>query len=187
MGNKTIKRRRGKRRTNKNLRRTKRNFRNKRIVQIGGNVFNITENIENYEFSGRFRNLNNITQVNIEKGVTQIGEGAFLGCTNLTSINIPDSVEYIGEGAFENCSNLQSIALPSNEKFKFIRSNMFKGCINLKNIYIPNNVKTIFNNAFEGVPMNNVEHVIAPARFNPFFKGAKNISEPSEISDYAMK
>lgn len=45
---------------------------------------------------------NGIETVNIESGVTRVGEYAFYYCRNLKNITIPDSVTGIGEWAFES-------------------------------------------------------------------------------------
>ena len=48
----------------------------------------------------------------IPKGVTSIGNNAFLGCSGLTSVTIPEGVINIGAGAFAGCSNLTSVTIP---------------------------------------------------------------------------
>ena len=43
------------------------------------------------------------------KGVTKIGNGAFIGRTNLERINIPKGVTEIEDSAFSSCINLTKI------------------------------------------------------------------------------
>ena len=64
-------------------------------------------------------------QVVIERGITEIAEGAFWGCTGLTSIVIPDSVTKIGKDAFAGCKRLKSEVLPNGVK---LGRNAFNGC-----------------------------------------------------------
>ena len=50
-----------------------------------------------------------IVSVNIESGVTSIGEYAFYECTNLTNIELPEGVAIIETEAFSDCDSLTSI------------------------------------------------------------------------------
>jgi hypothetical protein len=50
-----------------------------------------------------------ITNIIIENGVTNIGNSAFDGCSNLTAITIPGSVESIGDGFLFSCGHLTAI------------------------------------------------------------------------------
>lgn len=53
-----------------------------------------------------------ITKVVIEKGVTSIGNLAFMDCINLNAVEISNSVKTIGDTAFYNCSSLNSVIVP---------------------------------------------------------------------------
>ena len=77
---------------------------------------------------------NNIFFVNIESGVTSIGNYAFSQCVQLTGINIPDGLTSIGEYAFKGCTELR----------------WDQRCSTLKGIKIPNTVTSIGNYAFSG-------------------------------------
>ena len=82
-----------------------------------------------------------ISRVEIETGVTTIGEWAFYFCSGLTSVEIPDSVTTIGWGAFSDCSSLTSVTIPNG--VISIGGYAFNNCRRLTSVTIPNNVTTI--------------------------------------------
>lgn len=47
--------------------------------------------------------------LNINDGVTEIGEDIMAGCDTLTYVKIPKSVKKIKKGAFSDCDNLETI------------------------------------------------------------------------------
>lgn len=57
---------------------------------------------------------NNITEVSVKDGITQIGAYAFSKCDNLIDIELPESVIVIGNNAFEVCKNLKEIVIGEN-------------------------------------------------------------------------
>ena len=88
---------------------------------------------------------NLIEKVNIEKGVTKIGERAFRHCEALNVVSIPNSVVSIGNEAFLGCG-LENIDFP--EKLDNIGEQAFFFCNNLTNINIPSSVTSIGKMAF---------------------------------------
>jgi len=88
-----------------------------------------------------------IKQVEIEYGVTSIGDEAFKFCYGLTSITIPNSVTNIGDAAFTDCNGLISITIPNS--VTSIGNFAFSDCSGLTSITIPNSVTSIGNNAFD--------------------------------------
>ena len=102
---------------------------------------NVTE-IENWAFSS----YKNLTSVKIPNSVTKIGKYAFQYCTNLISINIPNSVTEIRDSAFEKCVSLTSIHIPNS--VTEIGYSIFSECESLKSINIPNSVTKIEDRAF---------------------------------------
>ena len=75
-----------------------------------------------------------IKAVEIEQGVTSIGDQAFLYCEYLSSITVPESVTSIGISAFYNCIRLRSITIPDG--VTSIGLATFWGC-GLRSITIP--------------------------------------------------
>ena len=55
-----------------------------------------------------------ITSVEIQEGVTRIGDYAFYNLQNVTSVSLPNSLTSIGDGAFMDCSIIGDLVLPEN-------------------------------------------------------------------------
>ena len=115
----------------------------------------------------------NITAIEINSGVTSIGNNAFKGCTSLKELTIPGNVKRIGSTAFSGCSgiatltisegvtsiemgafsgfgSLQKVTIPGT--VTSIGSNAFSACIFLKEVTIPASVTSIGTEAFVGCP-----------------------------------
>jgi len=97
-------------------------------------------------FTPWYNYRNTIETIEIEEGVTSIGQYAFNGCSGLKSVTIPNSVTSIGEGAFAYCTGLSSVAFGNG--VMTIGRYAFEGCSGLTSITIPNSVTTIGDNAF---------------------------------------
>ena len=88
-----------------------------------------------------------ITALNIQSGITNIGNYAFKDLTKLQSVNIPETVTEIGSYAFQYCTTLKNIEL--EEGLISIGDYAFGNCKKLKNIDIPMSVTTIGNYVFD--------------------------------------
>ena len=88
----------------------------------------------------------NIKHIQINSGVTSIGDLSFKEFSNVTSVNIPDSVVSIGSAAFSDCESLCSISIPEN--VSSIGSSAFGGCKNLSSITLPDGISTIERSTF---------------------------------------
>ncbi|MCM1365338.1 MAG: leucine-rich repeat domain-containing protein [Faecalibacterium sp.] len=105
--------------------------------------------------------IEEITSVNIENGVTNIGGRAFYKHYSIESVNIPESVVYIGGDAFSFCFNLKSVEMSDNvlgvgenafffcknlqsvrlsESLTYLPEQVFYACVNLQNINIPEKI-----------------------------------------------
>lgn len=95
---------------------------------------------------GAFEGDQNLISVTIPDSVTRIDSDAFYGCSSLENIIIPNSVIEIGSYAFSYCDSLISIILPNN--LKEIKEGLFSGCYKLEEITIPGSVSKIGTYAF---------------------------------------
>ena len=87
--------------------------------------------------------------IDIEQGVTRVGDYAFYGFNNLMRVGISDSVESIGRAAFASCYFLKDISLVNG--LKIIEEYAFDECFSISNITIPVTVKNIKKGAFSSV------------------------------------
>lgn len=97
--------------------------------------------------SKAFKDVKNLTKVEIESGVQEIGSGAFWNCTNLEFISIPNTVTTIGSAVFQGCEKLKQVTLPSG--ITELATHLFSGCSALEEITIPQNVTKIGSWCFE--------------------------------------
>lgn len=97
-----------------------------------------------------------IREINLEEGITSIGDYAFSSCDQVKEITIPDSVTRIGEYAFSFCSGLTRINIPEN--LENINPGTFSGCSSLSKIIIPGQIYGIGNSAFQNcTSLNEIE------------------------------
>ncbi len=98
--------------------------------------------IGDYAFLG----CKKLTSIYIPEGVTSIGDSAFRGCEKLTSVNIPEGVTSIGDYAFSWCKSLTSVNIP--ESVTSIGDSAFSSCKSLTSVNIPKGVTSIGDSAF---------------------------------------
>ena len=91
----------------------------------------------NYEYTNNapwYSLTSKIKQIEIENGVTSIGNCAFRDCNSLSSITIPNSVTSIGTDAFAHCYNLSSVTIPTS--VTSIGDMVFMCCYGLTSIIV---------------------------------------------------
>jgi hypothetical protein len=93
-----------------------------------------------------FYSESTIKNVEIQDGITHIGNDIFSGVDSITTATIPNSVTSIGRGAFFDCESLKQIDIPGN--VTTIGDNAFGFCYRLKKINIPDSVTEIGVAAF---------------------------------------
>ena len=106
--------------------------------------------MENYSYDDSPWNefQRQIKELQIENGVTSIGDYAFYRCEDLTGVTVPDSVISIGKSAFYRCDSLTSVTIPGS--VNIIGESAFRDCEKLSEVFISNGVRTIGNWAFRG-------------------------------------
>ena len=87
-----------------------------------------------------------IDKIEVDSGITRIGNNAFAVCKNVTSVSLPDTLKSIGNNAFYNCQSLPSINLGS--AVETIGEYAFYYCYALKTIDLGKSLKTIGKYAF---------------------------------------
>ena len=93
-----------------------------------------------------FANCPNLTKAVFADSVASLGERAFYGCSSLKDVKLSEKLTEIGNSTFQNCSSLMELSIP--EGVERIPSNMFYGCTSLSSVTIPASVKEIGSYAF---------------------------------------
>ena len=113
---------------------------------MGGIYVQIPEHVNRIEDSA-FEG-NNVAEILIKSGVTEIGSRAFHGCKNLVRVVLPDSITSIGDQAFHGCSSLKEVVMPNS--LTSIGFGAFRGCSSLTSVVIPDSITSMSENAFSG-------------------------------------
>lgn len=95
---------------------------------------------------GKFAFNNNIKQVIINEGITEVGANAFQGCSNLKEVQLPESLKTLNGYSFGICNQLTEIYIPSG--VEALDSMSFTQCSNLVKIQGMKNVNHITKGAF---------------------------------------
>ena len=99
--------------------------------------------------------LSSIQSVEIQKGVTRIGDYAFCNCSALKSINIPETVTAIGTCSMRKCVVLENIRF--SEGIVVIGESAFSYCSSLKTVSFPSTVTEIGRHAFFHAALEHIE------------------------------
>lgn len=104
---------------------------------------------------GLFKNINAVKEAVIADSVTEIGEDAFNGDFNLKKIKLPASLKIISNSMFSYNSSLESIEL--SDKLEEIGAFAFYGCTALTSVDIPESLKKVGMDAFANSGLSEVK------------------------------
>ena len=130
----------------------------------------------NYEYTNNapwYSLSSKIKQIEIENGVTSIGNCAFRDCNSLSSITIPNSVTSIGTDAFAHCYNLSSVTIPSS--VTSIGDMVFSFCPGLTSIIVEKD-----NPKYDS---RNDCNAIIETNSNTLIAGCKNTVIPNSVTN----
>lgn len=89
-----------------------------------------------------------IRSVKIGKGITYLGDWAFVNCRNMKDIILGCNISKINWGTFADCQSLENIVIPKG--VTKISMDAFSDCISMKTISLPDGVIEIGESAFYG-------------------------------------
>ena len=87
-----------------------------------------------------------ITDVQIGEGITEICDSAFMQCRNMVSLSLPNTLKEFGINAFNYCTSLRHVTIP--DKVGKINARAFENCHSLESVIIGSRVHTIQLSAF---------------------------------------
>ena len=93
-----------------------------------------------------FYGLENLVSVSFSKDIVKIGNYAFTQCRSLKAVSFPQSLKTIGESAFEECESLVSATLPQG--LETLKTRAFYRCYSLSSVTFPKSLKKIGSSTF---------------------------------------
>lgn len=137
-----------------------------------------------------FYECRNIEKVTLPNSVTVIGINTFVYCNALTELKLPDQVESIGDRAFYACSGLPEMSLP--ESVKSVGNSAFSYCTSLTKATLPNSVESIGIEVFYGCK--NLESATLPENMTVlgtrFFEGCEKLTDitiPASVTEIGQR
>lgn len=120
----------------------------------------------------------NVSEITIPEGVTEIGKYSLAFQKEVTKITLPSSVRVINNGAFSGCEKLTEIVIP--EGVEELGALIFDGCKSLKKIDLPDSISSIDNMTFADISYNEDD---AFTDFEVTYKGVTYSSSNDEIKE----
>ena len=100
-----------------------------------------------------------IRAIELEEGVTTVGDRAFYNCTALTDVSFSSTVSTIGTYAFRGCTALEAVTLPGT--VTELKGSAFRACTSLTTVTFGGDAPTIgsfvFNDGAESLTVQRYE------------------------------
>ena len=123
-----------------------------------------------------FYGCTGLTEVDLPRTVTAMGDSVFQNCTSLQTVNIHATMTSIPEMCFYNCTSLTEVTIPPS--VTEIRKFAFGNCTSLDYIEIPETVTNIVSSAFRN------DNVTIGCYFNSYaYQFAKDNNIPYKLLD----
>lgn len=125
-----------------------------------------------------------ITDLMIPEGVTEVRAGLIKGCKNLLKVILPSCIKKIQAGAFEGCENLEKVNLPDG--LEIINSYAFRYCRSLKEVTLPSTIEGIGHYAFSETAISEVNIPQGCKLYESVFEKCKRLKKvvlPDDLTD----
>lgn len=96
--------------------------------------------------SRAFESCENLRKVELNEGLIEILDSAFLSCYQLETVTIPSTVDKIGSMAFGYCTAMTKLLI--GENVRTIESSAFSHCRSLVTVKVPDSVESLGENVF---------------------------------------
>ena len=140
------------------------------------------------DFPWRQSYFNEIENVVIENGITNIGMHAFIGAQNITNVSLPASLSIINYNAFRNMESLTSLAIPDSVTMIYGSKDSYPFGQSLQNLYCSEAQQDICRQALEWSNLNAQEVLKTYQKYGDayyidgkFYKSPNDIGTPNYI------
>lgn len=106
------------------------------------------------DLSGAFAENSSFKKIIMPENLTKIGNYQFFKNTSVCSVELPKKATTFGQRAFDGASALTSLCIP--EGTVTIPSQSVR-CESLETVELPSSVDSIYNEAFQGAPIKNID------------------------------
>jgi len=153
---------------------------NAAMTTIGSRAFTNISSLKSADLSGlnvmgtyMFSICENLDEVKLSDGLTEIPANAFSGCSGLTTLQIPENVTIIASQAFLSCSKLQNINLPAN--LVGIGDQAFANDTLIAQFNLPASFRDFSVNVNSGNPFTSTYAIITVAATNPWYSAENGL------------